>query len=49
MMASKLVYLPMDCKTFNQLPAKEQVGGVIKSLQISMMLLLEKIVTLIIN
>ena len=45
LMASKLLYLLMDWETFNQLYAFEQVRGVIKALQTSIMELLTKIVS----
>ena len=36
-MASKLLYLLMDWKTFDKLSSLEQIGGVIRALQISIM------------
>ena len=36
-MTSKLIYLVIDWKTFNELPALEQVNGLIKALQTSTM------------
>ena len=44
-MTSKLLYLLMDWETFNYFPALEQVSGVIRALQTSMMVLLEKIIS----
>ena len=44
LMVSKLLYLPMDWEIFNQLLALEQVRGVMKALQPSIMVLLTKIV-----
>ena len=41
-MELKLLYLLMDWKTINLLPALEQVRGVIRALQTSMMVLLAK-------
>ena len=40
---SKLMYLLMDWETFNQLHLLEQVNGVIRALQASVMVLLTKI------
>ena len=37
LMATKLVYLLMDWEIFNQLPALEQVRGVIRALKTSIM------------
>ena len=42
LMELKLLYLLMDWKTINLLPALEQVRGVIRALQTSMMVLLAK-------
>ena len=44
-MASKLLSLLMDWETFNQLPTLEQVRGLIRALQTSMMVLLTKILS----
>ena len=44
-MASKLLYLLMDWETFNLLSSLEQVRGVIRALQTSMIVLLAKIVS----
>ena len=44
-MASKMLYLFMDWKTFNQLPPLEQVRDVIRALQTSLMVLLTKLVS----
>ena len=43
-MASKLLYLFIDWETFNKLHLLEQVSGVIRALQISMMVILTEIV-----
>ena len=45
LMASKLLYLLMDWETFNLLSSLEQVRGVIRALQTSMIVLLAKIVS----
>ena len=44
-MASKLLYLLMDCETFNKVPVLEQARGVIGALETSMMVLLAKVVS----
>ena len=46
LMASKLFHLLMDWETFNQLPALEQVRGVIRVLLTPAMVFLAKIATL---
>ena len=43
-MASKLLYLFIDWETFNKLHLLEQVSGVIRALQTSMMVILTEIV-----
>ena len=48
-MASKLLYLLMDWETFNQLHALEQVSGVTRALQASMIVLLTKLFSNIIK
>ena len=47
MMASKLLYLLMDCETFNHLLALKHVRGVIKALQTSIIIVLTNIATLV--
>ena len=44
LMASKLLYLFIDWETFNKLHLLEQVSGVIRALQTSMMVILTEIV-----
>ena len=44
LMALKLLYLLIDSETINSLPALEQVRGVIRAIQTSMIVLLAKIV-----
>ena len=45
LIASKLLYLLMDWETFNLLSSLEQVRGVIRALQTSMIVLLAKIIS----